>query len=272
MTGHLVDITRNAFKESIVRFQPVFGTWLMSGSPSTAEALGSSGLDFIVVDMEHTPIDVSQTIEILRALAGTRAEAVTRLPWNDAVIVKRVLDAGAQTLMFPQVQNVEEARSAVAATRYPPDGVRGVAGVHRASRYGAVTDYLARAHETLCVIVQLETPAALAQLRSIAAVPGVDSLFVGPADLSAALGHLGNIAHAEVQDRLREAAQECVQLGKPCGIVGANPAMVKRYLEYGYSWVAVGSDIGLMTGRIQECLRELVQTPDPSPPASRTAY
>ena len=267
-----MDIIRNAFKESIVGFRPVIGTWLMSGSPSTAEALGSSGLDFIVVDMEHTPIDVSQTIEILRAVAGTRAEAVTRVPWNDPVMVKRVLDAGAQSLMFPQVQNADEAQNAVAATRYPPHGIRRVAGVHRASRYGAVTDYLARAHESLCVIVQLETPAALAELRSIAAVPGVDSLFVGPADLSAALGHLGNVGHAEVQDRLRGAAQECAQLGKPCGIVGANPAMVKRYLEYGYSWVAVGSDIGLMTGRVQECLRELRHTPHADPPLARTAY
>jgi len=252
-----MEIIRNSFKTAVLSRQTVIGTWLMSGSASVAEALGSSGLDFVVVDMEHTPIDVPQTIDILRALAGTRAQAVTRIPWNDPVMVKRVLDAGAQSLMFPQVQTVEEARMAVAATRYPPQGMRGVAGVHRASRYGAVNNYLSRAEESLCVIVQLETPSALRELQAIAEVPGVDSLFIGPADLSAALGHLGDIGHPEVQDRLREAAEACVALGKPCGIVGPNPSMVRRYLDYGYSWVAVGADLGLMLGRVHECLRDI---------------
>lgn len=267
-----MDIIRNAFKEAILARRSVVGTWLMSGSASVAEALGSSGLDFVVVDMEHTPIDVPQTIDILRALAGTRAEAVTRIPWNDPVMVKRVLDAGARSVMFPQIQTVDEARLAVAATRYPPHGMRGVAGVHRASRYGAVDHYLSRAHENLCVILQLETPGALGQLRAIAEVPGVDSLFIGPADLSAALGHLGDIGHTDVQERLREGAEACVALGKPCGIVGANPSMVRRYLEYGYSWVAVGADLGLMLGRVHECLRDISQTAPKATADQRPSY
>lgn len=267
-----MELVRNRFKEAILARQTVIGTWLMSGSASVAEALGSSGLDFVVVDMEHTPIDVSQTIDILRALAGTQAEAVTRLPWNDPVMVKRVLDSGAQSLMFPQIQTVDEARKAVDATQYPPRGMRGVAGVHRGSRYGAVNNYLAQAEQSLCVIVQLETPSALRELRGIAEVRGVDSLFVGPADLSAALGHLGDIGHTEVQDHLRNAAEACRALGKPCGIVGANPSMVRRYLEYGYSWVAVGADLGLMLGRVQECLREIPNQVAPATTNQRPTY
>ena len=152
-----MELPRNAFKHALVEGRTQFGTWLMSAAPSTAEAMGCAGFDFLVVDMEHVPVDTPQLVEILRAVAGTPAAAVTRLPWNDTVMVKRALDGGAQTLMFPFVQDEHEAQRAVAATRYPPAGVRGAAAVHRASRYGNVVDYLRRAADELCVVVQLET-------------------------------------------------------------------------------------------------------------------
>ena len=152
-----MELPRNAFKRALVEGRTQFGTWLMSAAPSTAEAMGCAGFDFLVVDMEHVPVDTPQLVEILRSVAGTPAAAVTRLPWNDTVTVKRALDGGAQTLMFPFVQDEHEAQRAVAATRYPPAGVRGVAAVHRASRYGNVVDYLRRAADELCVVVQLET-------------------------------------------------------------------------------------------------------------------
>ena len=247
-----MDLPVNRFKQALRGATPPVGTWLMSAAPAAAEALGCAGLDFLVVDTEHVPLDTAHTIEILRAIAGTPASAVTRVPWNDMVMVKRLLDAGAQSIMFPFVQNADEARRAVSYTRYPPHGVRGVAAMHRASRYATVPDYLRRANDEICVVVQLETPAAIEQLPAIAAVEGVDSLFVGPGDLSAAMGRLGDIAHADVQAALAHAARECRRLGKPCGIVGPNPEMVRRFLDYGYSWVAVGSDMSLMLGRAQE--------------------
>lgn len=261
-----MDLPVNRFKRALAGPAVPCGTWLMSAAPAAAEALGCAGFDFLVVDMEHVPIDTPQTIDLLRAIAGTPAAAVTRVPWNDMVMVKRALDAGAQSLMFPFVQSAEEAKRAVAYTRYPPDGVRGVAAMHRASRYGTVPGYLKAAAAELCVIVQIETPAALAQLPAIAAVPGVDSIFVGPGDLSAAMGFIGDIAAPEVQERLEHAAAECRRLGKPCGIVGPNPDMVGRFLGYGYSWVAIGSDMSLMVGRAQEWLAKVKGAAPPPKP------
>lgn len=267
-----MDMPVNQFKRALKAGRMVYGTWLMSAAPSTAEALGSAGLDFLVVDMEHVPVDTPQLVDLLRAVAGTPASAVTRVPWNDLVMVKRALDAGAQTIMFPFVQNAEEARRAVAATRYPPGGNRGVAAMHRASRYGAVPDYLKSAAGELCVIVQIETLPALAELAAIAAVPGVDSIFIGPGDLSASMGHLGDIGNAAVQEKLREGAQQCKALGMPCGIVGPNPDMVGRFVDYGYSWVAVGSDLSLMVGRAQEWLGRLNGSAPAAPPKPQGAY
>jgi 4-hydroxy-2-oxoheptanedioate aldolase len=247
----------NRFKRAIASGDTPYGVWLVSGSPANAEALGCAGFDFLVLDTEHTPIDTAQVAEILRAISTTPASAIVRPAWNDMVIIKRLLDAGAQSLLIPFVQNAEEAKRAVSYTRYPPDGVRGVAAVHRGSRYGNVPNYQKLASNEICVCLQIETLAALDHLPAIAAVPGVDSIFVGPADLSASMGHLGDLNHPAVQDKLREGAQRCRELGKPCGIVGPNPDTVRRYLEYGYSWVAINSDIGLMVGRGTEWLGQV---------------
>jgi 4-hydroxy-2-oxoheptanedioate aldolase len=252
-----MDLPVNHFKRAIASGKTPLGAWLSSGAPSTAEALGCAGFDFLVVDMEHTPIDVTQMVDILRTIAGTPAQAIVRPPWNDMVMVKRALDAGALSLLLPFVQNADEARSAVAYTRYPPEGVRGVAGSHRGSRYGVVDNYLKRANAEVCVIVQIETVSALDRLEEIAAVPGVDSIFIGPADLSASMGFLGDMGNPAVQEKLAAAAGRCRQLRKPCGIIGANPEMVGTFLRYGYSWAAIGSDISLMVGRAQEYLRNV---------------
>jgi 4-hydroxy-2-oxoheptanedioate aldolase len=249
-----MDMPINRFKRAIVSGATQYGVWLVSGAPTTAEALGSGGFDFLVVDTEHTPIDPPQVADVLRAIAGTPASAIVRPAWNDMVLIKRLLDTGAQSLLIPFVQNAQEAKRAVAHTRYPPEGVRGVAAVHRGSRWGTVPDYQKSAAAELCVIVQIETIAAFEHLPAIAAVPGIDSLFIGPADLAASMGHLGDFNHAAVQEKLREGAQLCRKLGKPVGIVGPNPDMVVRYLEYGFTWVAINSDIGMMMNRAQEWL------------------
>ncbi|MDE2305847.1 MAG: 2-dehydro-3-deoxyglucarate aldolase [Gammaproteobacteria bacterium] len=231
---------------------PMLGTWLMSAAPAAAEALGHCGFDFLVVDMEHSPIDLGETIGLLRAIAGTPSEPLVRIAWNDQVLVKRVLDAGARNVMFPFVQNADEAAAAVSYTRYPPQGVRGVAAMHRGSRYGQVKDYLRRANDQIAVVIQLETPEAIERLPAIAAVPGVDSLFLGPGDLSAAMGRIGAIGDPEVQAMIARAARDAHAAGRPIGIVGAHPAQVATYLEYGYDWVAVASDLAMLTGRAGE--------------------
>ena len=256
-----MDMPRNRFKHAIASGKLPIGTWLVSGAPSTAEAMGCAGFDFVVLDMEHTPVDMAQLVGILRTIEGTPAGVITRLPWNDMVTVKRVLDAGAQSLMFPFIQNADDAQRAVSYTRYPPDGVRGVAAVHRASRQGTVANYHRNAATELCVVLQIETLAALEQLPAIAAVPGVDSLFIGPADLSASMGQLGNAAHPEVLAKLAEGAAACKRAGKPVGIVGPTPEVVARYVEFGFTWVAIASDVGMMVGRAQEWLGNLRAAP-----------
>jgi 2-dehydro-3-deoxyglucarate aldolase/4-hydroxy-2-oxoheptanedioate aldolase len=270
----MTDPLENRFKTWLQsrRSPPPLGTWLMAAAPATAEALGWGGFDFLVVDLEHVPLETADMIAVLRAMAPTPAEAVVRLAWNDTVMVKRAMDGGARTLLFPFVQNEAEAVRAVAATRYPPEGVRGVAAVHRGSRYGAIGDYLARANAAACVMVQLETPSALERLEAIAAVPGVDALFVGPADLAAGMGHLGNIDHPDVQAAIAGAAGRAARLGMPIGIVGGNPGLVRRYIEAGFSYVAIGSDLSMMTGRAAEWLGQLRGTAPAPAAAGGSAY
>lgn len=246
-----MDILDNRFRALLADKAVPLGSWLMAGTPVTAEAMGCAGFDWLVLDMEHVPIDYQDAYQILQALGGTPACPVVRLAWNDLVQIKRALDIGAQTLMFPFVENAAEARSAVAATRYPQPGqaipgTRGFAAMHRASRYGTVPDYATRANGAVFSIIQLETPAALAQLEEIAAVEGVDALFVGPGDLSAAMGHIGNIGHPDVQAAIADAARRARAIGKPIGIVGPSPEMVHTFIHYGYDYVAIASDMGMM--------------------------
>jgi 4-hydroxy-2-oxoheptanedioate aldolase len=267
-----MDLPVNQFKRALREGRTIFGAWLMSGAPSTAEALGCAGFDFLVVDMEHVPVDTPQMIEILRTLEGTPAPGVVRLPWNDMVMVKRALDGGAQTVMLPFVQNADEARRAVSYTRYPPEGIRGVAGLHRGSRYSTIPGYLQNAASELCVAVQIETLSALEQLPQIAAVPGVDSIFIGPSDLAASMGMLGDIGHAAVQEKLKHAAQVCRQLRKPSGIIGPTPEFVGKFVDYGYNWIAIGSDMSFMVGRGQEWLAKARGQAPAAAPKAQGAY
>ena len=238
----------NAFQQLLKSSggHPPIGTWILSANPLVAEAIGCAGFDWGVIDMEHAPLDVMGVVHLLQAVAGTKMLPVVRVPWNDAVVVKRVLDAGAATLLFPMVQTAAEAECAVAATRYPPDGQRGVAGMSRASRFGTTPYYLKTANQHVGVIVQLETPAAINRLEAIAQVKGVNALFIGPADLSAAMGHVGEPHHPAVMDLMAQAAQRCKALGIPVGTIGDTPELVAQYRATGFDYVAIGSDLGLM--------------------------
>jgi 4-hydroxy-2-oxoheptanedioate aldolase len=262
----------NTFKQWLQeRRQPVpLGTWAMSASDACAEALAYVGFDFMVIDMEHVPLEMVDAIGLLRTLAGTpmgKSQPIVRLAWNDPILVKRILDGGAQTIMFPFIQNEQEAEQAVRSTKYIKDGnngFRGVAAVHRASLYGAIPDYLQVANESIAVILQIETLQALSRLDKIAKVPGVDAIFIGPGDISANMGYLGQVGHAEVQKVLQDAARQCKALNVPCGIVGATPEMVRRYVDWGYDFVAIGSDMSMLTSKARENIALVRATDTPT--------
>lgn len=249
----------NAFRQLMraAGSKPPIGTWISSASPIVAEAMGYAGFDWGVVDMEHAPLDMMGLVHLLQALGNTKMVSVVRVPWNDAVMVKRVLDAGATTLLVPFVQNAEEAAHAVSAARYPPEGVRGMSNSGRASRFGTVANYLRTANRDIAVIAQIETVQAVAELEAIAAVPGVDAIFLGPADLSASMGHVGHLMHPAVLDLMGEIVHRCRALGKPVGAIGATPEAVAQYRALGFDFVAVGSDLGLLIQGAQAVISAL---------------
>ena len=236
---------------------PPVGTWIGSASPLVAEAVAHAGFDWAVIDMEHSPLDMMGLVHLLQAVSSSRMVPLVRVPWNDAVAIKRVLDAGATTLLVPFVQSADEAARAVAASRYPPEGVRGMSSTGRASKFGTVANYLRSANRGIAVIVQLETVQAVAQLEAIAAVPGVDALFLGPADLSASMGYVGELTHPAVMDLMADAVQRCKALGKPVGTVGGTPAVVAQYRAIGFDFVAVASDLGLLIQGAQAAIAAL---------------
>jgi 4-hydroxy-2-oxoheptanedioate aldolase len=241
-----MDLPRNAFKHAIAAGKLQIGLWCSLCSNIAADIVRDSGFDWLLLDSEHSPNDILDLLAQIQAVEGGTATAIVRPAWNDTVLIKRCLDIGAQALLVPYVQNPDEARAAVAAVRYPNRGVRGVAAASRASRYGRVTDYLKRAESEICLLVQVETRSAMEKLEDIATVEGVDGVFIGPSDLSASLGHIGNPAHPEVQKALEDAVRRLKAVGKPAGILTGNEDEVRRYIGWGYTFVAVGSDIGLL--------------------------
>jgi 4-hydroxy-2-oxoheptanedioate aldolase len=241
-----MDLPRNEFKHALAQGRLQIGLWCSLCSNITAEIVADSGFDWLLLDSEHSPNEVPDLLQQLQAVARGTATPIVRPPWNDIVMIKRVLDIGAPSLLIPYVQNAEEARRAVAATRYPPEGVRGVTASGRAARYGRVKDYLKTAHSELCLLVQVETRAALDQLEAIASIDGIDGVFIGPSDLAASLGHVGNPQHPEVQAALEDAVRRLTAIGKPAGILTANEDEARRYIGWGYLFVAVGSDLGLL--------------------------
>ncbi|HET9645358.1 MAG TPA: aldolase/citrate lyase family protein [Burkholderiaceae bacterium] len=236
---------------------PPIGTWIMSASSIVAEAVGHCGFDWAVVDMEHTPADMAEVVHMLQGLASTKVVPVVRVPWNEPVAVKRVLDAGATTVLFPFVQDGDEARRAVAATRYPPEGIRGMAGMSRASKYGTVVNYAKTANSTIGVIVQLETTGAMERLEAIGDVPGVDALFIGPSDLAASMGLVGEPQHPRVLEVMASAAQRARDAGRPIGTLGGTPEQAVQYRAMGFDYIAVGSDLGYLMRGAQAALASL---------------
>ena len=236
----------NAFKAALANGLPQVGIWSSLCSNIAAEILACSGFDWILIDTEHAPNEVPGVLSQLQAMAAGTAEPVVRCAWNDTVMMKRILDIGARSILVPFVQNAQEAQAAVSATRYPPFGNRGVSVAQRANRYGRVADYHRKAHENICVLVQVETRAAVSQIEAIAAVEGVDGIFIGPSDLAADLGHLADTRHPEVQALIAEACARIRAAGKAAGMLSGDPDDGAGYFDMGFTFVAVGSDLGIL--------------------------
>src|SRR5476649_1733701 len=237
---------RNAFKHDLAVGKLQIGLWSSLCSNIAAEIISDSGFDWILLDTEHSPNEIPDLVGQLQAMQASKTTPIIRPAWNDAVLAKRALDIGAQSLLFPYVQNAEEAKRAVASTRYPPQGIRGVSVAARASRYGRTPGYLRKANEEICVLVQVETRAALSEIEAIAEVEGIDGVFIGPSDLAASLGHLGNPQHPDVQKAIEDAGRRLKAVGKPAGILTGNEEEARRYIGWGYLFVAVGADVGLL--------------------------
>jgi 4-hydroxy-2-oxoheptanedioate aldolase len=236
----------NKFKAALREGRPQIGLWSALCSNIAAEIIAGSGFDWILIDTEHAPNEIPGVMSQLQAMATGTAEPVVRCAWNDMVLIKRILDIGARSILVPFVQTAEEARRAVAATRYPPLGIRGVAVTHRANRFGRVANYHRTAHEQICVLVQVETRITLANIEAIAAVEGVDGMFVGPSDLAADLGHLADRHHPEVQAAYGDACARIRAAGKAAGILTGDPDEAMQFLESGFSFVAIGSDAAVL--------------------------
>ena len=241
-----MDLPRNEFKHALKAGRAQIGLWSSLSSNYSVEVIAGAGFDWLLLDMEHSPNDLESLLAQLQAAAPYGTHPVVRVPWNDMVTIKRVLDIGAQSLLIPYVQNAHEARVAVAATRYPPVGMRGVAGSTRATRFGRIQDYAQRAHEELCVLVQVETQQALDNLEKIAAVEGVDGVFIGPADLHASLGYPGETNNPKIVPIIDDAIRRIRKAGKAPGILTGVEADARRWLECGGLFVAVGADVGVL--------------------------
>lgn len=242
----MAELRSNPFKQAIREGRKQIGLWSQLMHPLAADILKEAGFDWIVLDMEHGQNEIQDVMVQQMALAGGTAEPVVRPPWNDMVYLKRILDTGAQNVLIPMIDDAEAAARAVSFCRYPPRGVRGVASGMRANRFGRIKGYHGIADEQICVLVQVESRAALENIDAIAAVEGVDGVFIGPTDLSTGLGHLANPNHPEVQEAIKHAVARCQAAGKPAGILTADNAAAERYLDWGYTFVAVGGDTGIL--------------------------
>lgn len=255
-------LPENRFKRALAEGRQQIGLWNSITGTVVAELLATTGYDWLVIDTEHALTDVPDTLGMMQAMAPYPVSAVVRPAVNDIVLIKRLLDLGAQTLLIPFVQNAEEARAAVTAMRYPPRGMRGVALVTRGSRFGQVEGYATRAEEELCLIVQVETAEALSQIEAIAAVDGVDGIFIGPSDLAASMGHAGNARHPEVQAAIKAAIARIRAAGKPAGILAVDPAFARQCIEWGTTFTAVGVDVLMLLQAAKGMVAQFKSAPD----------
>ena len=249
-----------SFRERLTEAdRPQVGAWICSGSPLIAEIVAGSGLDWALIDAEHGPIGLESILALLQAVARYPITPVVRVPVNDAVVIKQFLDLGAQNLLVPMVDSGDDAAAAVAATRYPPRGIRGVgSALARAAQFNRIDDYLARAHEITSLFVQIETATAVGNAREIAATDGVDGVFIGPSDLAASMGLLGQQEHPSVVDAVLRTIDEVKATGTPVGVNAFAPATARRYLDSGADFVLVAADVSILARSTERLAAEWI--------------
>ncbi|WP_374252889.1 aldolase/citrate lyase family protein [Xanthobacter sp.] len=241
-----MQLPENPFKRALHAGTQQIGLWCAVPSNYVSEILAGAGFDWLVLDTEHAPNELPNVFNQLQSMVGYATQPVVRVPWNDAVTLKRFLDIGTQSFLIPMVQDAEEARAAVAATRYPPDGIRGYAVASRATRFGRIGDYFTRYADEMCVLVQVETMEALEKVEEIAAVPGVDGIFIGPGDLSASMGLLHQPTHPKVVEAIEDGLRRIRAAGNRGGVlVVGDEALARRYMAAGSVFTAVGVDAAL---------------------------
>ncbi|MGF6774356.1 2-dehydro-3-deoxyglucarate aldolase [Paraburkholderia sp. GAS199] len=251
----------NRFRRAVCDGETQIGCWSSLASPVVTELLGVIGFDWILLDAEHAPNDVLTLIPQLMSLKDSASAPVVRPPANDSVFIKRLLDSGVSNFLVPFVESAEDAARAVAATRYPPQGIRGVSVSHRGNRFGTVPDYLDIANDNICVIVQIESPKAVDAIDDILAVDGIDAVFVGPSDLAAGYGHLGNANHPDVQRAIAHVFERAQAAGKSSGILAPLQADAERYLSMGCRVIAVCADMGMLKSAAQSVQKHFMQKP-----------
>lgn len=245
-------MTKNIFKERLIKGEPLVGIFASLGSEMAAEVLGSSNIDYTLIDMEHAPNDLRNVVNQMQAVKAAGGECLVRIPVLDHIYAKRLLDAGATTLMFPQINNITDAINAVKAVKYPPNGIRGIAGATRANNFGRENNYVEVADERICVICQIESLEACKNVKDIASTDGVDLLFVGPGDLSADMGFIKNRNANEVKEMALQVLKESNKCGKPCGIMVSSITEAKEMLQLGFAIVAVTTDLVLLRNAVDE--------------------
>ncbi len=258
----------NSFKQALQNQQPQIGLWVSMISSLSTEICAGAGFDWLLLDGEHTPNDLHSMLVQLQTIAGYDSQPVCRIPVGDAALIKQYLDLGVPNLLVPMVDTPEQARALVQACRYPPEGIRGMAGA-RASRWGRYLRYAHEANAQVCLLVQAETRLALSNLDAILAIDGIDGVFIGPADLSASMGHVGNPGHAEVQTAIEDAIVRIRKAGKAPGILSADVTLCKHYLALGALFVAVGLDTQILV-RGTSALAAQFKTAPASPTNTRT--
>ena len=260
-----MDMPINLFKQRLQSGEAQIGLWLGLADPYCAELAANAGFDWLLIDGEHAPNDLRGLLGQLQAVAPYASQPVIRPVIGDTALIKQLLDIGAQTLLVPMVESAEQARQLVRAMRYPPSGVRGVgSALARASRWNSIPGYLDKADEQMCLLVQIENLEGLARLDEIVAVEGVDGVFIGPADLSAAMGHRGNPGHPDVQAAIEDAIVRIGKAGKAAGILSADQPLARRYLELGAKFVAVGVDTTVLMRGLQTLASAFKDAPLPT--------
>jgi 4-hydroxy-2-oxoheptanedioate aldolase len=254
---------KNKFKAALLETDaPLIGCWLGLADPYAAELCATAAYDWLLIDGEHAPNDLRTILAQLQAIAPYPPSALVRPPIGDVALIKQLLDIGVQTLLIPMVETAAQAAQMVAATRYPTAGIRGVgSSLARASRWNSIPNYLQEANSEMCILVQVESAHALRNIEAIAAVEGVDGIFIGPSDLAASMGHLGNHNHPDVQTDIDDAIERIKKTGKPPGILALDETAAKRYIAMGCRFVAVGVDALLLARAVRDLAQKFKAPP-----------